>query len=164
MDDLVQVLIGVTPVLGGLVLGIFAANYVKGPDVRGSVKDDLDLLDRLPAGQTQRRAELQRSIDLRIDALIAGVDRSRALREAAISYRGNWRDVVVFVSTVLFTYIWWYVDHSRSNWLPMFMVLIFLSVLALVYAASGVIRAVTTYRRSRRNAHHCERPLDEPEG
>ncbi len=151
MDDLIQLLIGAAPVLGGLVLGVVAVNLVKGPDVRGPVKDDLDLLDRLPAEQTQRRAELQRSIDLRVDNLIAGVDRDDAIRDGAISYADGWRDALLFIFAVLFTYIWWSVDHSRSDWLTMFLVLIVLSVLAFVYAARGALRAVGAYRRSRRN-------------
>jgi hypothetical protein len=58
MDDLIQLLIGAAPVLGGLVLGVVVMSFLKRPDVRGPVKDDLDLLDRLPAEQTRRRAEL----------------------------------------------------------------------------------------------------------
>lgn len=155
MDDLFQLLIGAAPVFGGLVLGVLAAYYLKPPDVRGSIKDDLDLLDRLPPEQTERRAELQRSVDLRVDDLIMGVDRSRAMRDAALSFRGHWRDLVVFVATVLFTYIWWDVSHDRSDWLPTFMVLIALSVLTFVLAVRGALRAMGTYRLGRRNAHQA---------
>jgi hypothetical protein len=151
MDDLMQMLIGAAPVLGGLVLGVVAAYFLKGPDLRGPVKDDLDLLDRLPAEETQRRAELQRSIDLRVDDLIEGVDRDHAMLEGANSYRGGWRDIVLFIFAVLFTYIWWSVDHSRSDWLTMFFVLIVLSVLVFVYAARGTLTAVRTYLNSRPN-------------
>ena len=67
----------------------------------------MDLLDRLPPEATARRADLQHTIDLRIDALVAATHQGRALREAAASYQGNWRDVVLFVYTVLFTVVWW---------------------------------------------------------
>ncbi|QUR69581.1 hypothetical protein F6B93_04255 [Mycobacterium spongiae] len=144
-------LIGAAPVLGGLVLGVFAANFFQGADVRGSVKDDLDLLDRIPADQAQRRAELRRSIDLRIDDLIASVDRGHALRDAAITYRGNWRAGLLFVSAVVFAYIWWSVDHSRSDWLSMFLVLIVLAVLAFISTARATFAAMSAYRRSRRH-------------
>lgn len=151
MDDLIQLLIGAAPVLGGLVLGVVAMNFLKSPDVRGPVKDDLDLLDRLPAEQTHRRAELQRSIYLRIDDLVARVDHEHAARDAVNPYLDRWRGAVAFLFTVLFTYVWWGVDHSRSDWLPMFLVLIVLSVLAFMYAAGGVLRATRAYRRGRRN-------------
>jgi hypothetical protein len=73
---------------------------LKAPDYRGLIKQDMDLLDRLPPEATARRADLQHTIDVRIDDLVAATHQSRALREAAASYRGNWRDVVLFVCTV----------------------------------------------------------------
>ncbi|UXA15410.1 hypothetical protein KXD97_19045 [Mycobacterium sp. SMC-8] len=117
---------------------------------RAAIAKDLDLLDRLPADQAQRRAELQRIIDMRIDGLIAAADKSRELRELAASYQGNWRDIVVFICAILFTIVWWNVEHSRTNWLVMFVVLIILTVLAGIYAARGALRAVTTYLARRR--------------
>jgi hypothetical protein len=60
---------------------------------------------------------------VRIDDLINLIDRSHSLREEASAYKGNWRDVVLFVCVVLFAVIWWYVPHSRTNWLPTFIVL-----------------------------------------
>ncbi|MGZ4512145.1 MAG: hypothetical protein ACXVX4_12570, partial [Mycobacterium sp.] len=45
-----------------------------------------------------------------------------------------WRDVVLLVCVVLFTIIWWDVDHSRSNWLPMFVLLIILTIVTAAYA------------------------------
>lgn len=154
MDDAIQLLISTAPVLGGLVLGVLAVNFFKGPDIRGSVKEDLDLLDRLPAEQTQRRAELQRSIDLRVDELIGNVERSHAMRDAATSHRRNWRAAALFVFAVMFTYIWWGVDHTRSDWASMFAILILLSVSAFLYAALGALRAIGSYRRDRRHTPH----------
>ena len=99
----------------------------------------------LPADQVERRAELQRVIDIRIDDIIAGVDKSRSLLEVAQSYRGNWRDIVVFICAILFTIIWWNVSHSRSNWLIMFIVMIVVSVAAAVYAGRGIVRAIRSF-------------------
>jgi len=99
-------------------------SFLKRPDVRGPVKDDLDLLDRLPAEQTRRRAELQRSIYLRVDDLVDIVDREHAVRDGVTPYMDRWRGAVVFIFTVLFTYVWWGADHSRSDWISMFFVLI----------------------------------------
>jgi hypothetical protein len=137
------------PVFGGLMLAI-AAGQFRGPDYRALIKQDMDLLDRLPPEATNRRAELQRTIEARIDDLIDAADRSLTLRRAALSYRGNWRDVVLFLCVVLFTIIWWDVDHGRGNWLPMFILLILLSVVAAVYTLRGMLRsaiALTHWRR-----------------
>lgn len=78
------------PVFGGALLAV-AAGQFRGPDYRGLIKQDMDLLDRLPPEATGRRAELQRIIDARIDDLVEAADRSRAMRRAAVSYQGNWR-------------------------------------------------------------------------
>lgn len=144
MVGLGQIALDSAPVFGGALLAV-AAGQFRGPDFRGLIKQDMDLLDRLPADATDRRAELQRSIDARIDDLVDATDRTRALRRAALSYRGNWRDLLVLLSVLLFIVVWWDVDHSRSNWLPMFILLIILSVVAAAYAFRGLLRAVSSF-------------------
>ena len=144
-----QIALNTAPVFGGAMLAI-AAGQFRGPDYRGLIKQDMDLLDRLPPEAAKRRAELQRTIDARIDDLVDAADRGRSLRRAAVSYRGNWRDIVLLLCALLFTIIWWDVDHSRGNWLPMFILLILLSVVAAVYTLRGMVRsamAVTHWRR-----------------
>jgi hypothetical protein len=144
MPGIAEFALGAAPLAGGALLGLAAGN-LRGPDFRGMISKDLDLLDRIPADQTERRARLQNSIDQRIDDLIMTTEKSRALREAAMSYRGNWRDIVVFICAVLFTIVWWHVDHARTNWLIMFIALIVLSVVSAVYASRGAIRAARHY-------------------
>ena len=139
-----QIALNSAPVVGGAMLAI-AAGQFKGPDYRGSLKQDMDLLDRLPPEAADRRAQLQRTIDDRIDDLVDAADRSRALRKAALSYQGNWRDLVLLVCALLFTVIWWDVDHSRANWLPMFVLLIVLSVVTAAYAFRGVLRSASSF-------------------
>jgi len=112
--------------------------------IAGGAKD-LDLLDRLPAEDVERKARLKASIDERIDGLIDASDRTREIREAAMSYRGNWRDIVVFICALLFTFIWWNVSHSRANWLVMFIAMIIVSIAAGIYAGRGILRAVNTF-------------------
>jgi hypothetical protein len=136
------------PIAGGALLGMAAGN-LRAPDVRGMISQDMDLLERIPAEQVERRAELQRVIDIRIDSLINAVDKNRELRELAASYQGNWRDIVVFVCAILFTIIWWNIEHTRHNWTLMFVVLIVVTVAAGIYAARGVARGVRTYLHSR---------------
>lgn len=144
-----QAAMGAAPVFGGAMLA-FAAGQFRGPDFRGMIKQDMDLLDRLPPDAIERRANLQRSIDDRIDDLIEAADRGRALRKAAVSYHGNWRDIVLFLSAVLFTIVWWNVKHDRANWLPTFIVLIVLSVVAAGYAIRGTTRSVALLMRRTR--------------
>jgi hypothetical protein len=50
------------------------------------IKDDLDLLERIPEEESARRAALQRSINQRIDDLVAANARSRELRAVASTY------------------------------------------------------------------------------
>jgi hypothetical protein len=148
-----QIALSSAPVFGGAMLAL-AAGQFRGPDYRELIKQDMELLDRLPPEAVERRAELQRTIDARIDDLIETADRGRSLRKAAASYQGNWRDIVLFLCAVLFTIVWWDVDHSRGNWLVMFILLILLSVLAAVYALRGMLRsalALASWRRHRRS-------------
>jgi hypothetical protein len=144
MSGLAGLALGTVPIAGG-ALPAAAAGQLKGPlkapDFRGLIKQDQDLLKGIPPEQTARRAELQRTIDVRIDDLIAATDR-RSLRQEASGYQGNWRDVVLFVCVVLFAVIWWNVSHSRTNWLPMFIVLILLAVVTAFYAARGFVMSV----------------------
>jgi hypothetical protein len=44
------------------------------------------------------------------------------------SYRGGLRDILLLTCAILFTGVWWSVDHHRSSWLPMFVILILISV------------------------------------
>lgn len=144
MPGIAELALGAAPIAGGAMLGVIAGN-LKPPDVRALIAKDLDLLERIPPEQADRRERLQASIDVRIDELITAAERSREIREAAISYRGNWRDIVVFLCAVLFTIVWWNVSHSRANWLVMFIAMIVVSVAAGIYAGRGVMRAVRTF-------------------
>ncbi|MCX2932244.1 hypothetical protein ORI20_18380 [Mycobacterium sp. CVI_P3] len=148
-----DIALGAAPIAGGALLGVAAGN-LKTPDIRALIKQDQDLLERIPPEQVERRAELQGTIDMRIDDVIAGIHRNREIRAAAASYTGNWRDIVVFICAVLFTVVWWNVPHSRSNWLVMFIALIILSAVVALYASRGIIRALASMRRSR----HHEKP------
>lgn len=144
MPGFAELALGAAPIAGDAMLGVIAGN-LKPPDVRGTIAKDIDLLERLPADQIERRARLQASIDQRIDELITAGERSRELRDAALSYRGNWRDIVLFICAVLFTIVWWNVSHARTNWLVMFIVMIVLSAATGIYAGRGIARAIRTF-------------------
>jgi hypothetical protein len=143
-----DIALGAAPIAGGALLGV-AAGSIRGPDVRGAIKDDIELLDKIPEENVELRAALRKSIDERIVDLITATEKTRELREIAASYKGNWRDIVVFVCAVLFTIVWWNVPHSRSNWLMMFIFLIVLSGVVALYASRGVIRALGSIRKHR---------------
>lgn len=144
MPGIAELALGAAPIAGGAMLGVIAGN-LKPPDIRGMITKDLDLLDRLPAEDVEPKARLKASIDERIDGLIDASDRTREIREAAMSYRGNWRDIVVFICALLFTFIWWNVSHSRANWLVMFIAMIIVSIAAGIYAGRGILRAINTF-------------------
>ena len=144
MPGIAELALGAAPIAGGALVGAAAGGF-KGPDVRGMIIKDLDLLDRIPDDQPELKARMKASITERISDLIEGTERTRAMREAAASYRGNWRDIVVFLCAILFTIVWWNVPHSRSNWMVMFIAMIILSVIVAIYAGRGVARAISTY-------------------
>ena len=144
MPGIAELALGAAPIAGGALLGAAAGSF-KGPDVRAMIAKDMDLLERIPDDQSDLKVRLKASIDERINDLISATEKSRAIREAAISYSGNWRDIVVFICAVLFTIIWWNVSHSRSNWLVMFIVMIILSVVAAIYAGRGLARAISNF-------------------
>lgn len=148
MVGLGQLALDSAPALGAVLLAIAAIQF-RGPDYRQLIQQDMDLLERLPPEATERRDALRNSIDARIDDLVESANRSRAWRRAAMSYQGDWRDVVVMLCAVLFTIVWWGVDHSRGNWMPMFIVLILLCVVAAAYAFRGVLRAASAFVHKR---------------
>ena len=141
-----DIALGAAPIAGGALLGN-ASGTMKGPDFRGMIKSDLELLDKIPPEDTELRAALKSSVDRRIQDLIVSTEKNRELLDVAASYKGNWRDIVVFVCAVLFTIVWWNVPHSRSNWLPTFVFLILLSIVVFFYASRGTVRAVRTFRK-----------------
>ncbi|WAC94138.1 hypothetical protein [Mycobacterium sp. Aquia_213] len=156
MVGLGQIALDGAPVFGAAMLAVAAVQF-RGPDYRKMIQQDMELLDRLPPESTERRDALQNSIDARIDDLVDSANRSRAWRRAAMSYQGNWRDVVVLLCAVLFTIVWWDVDHSRGNWLPMAILLVMLCVVAAAYAFRGVLRATSAFVHKRR-AGEAEAP------
>lgn len=144
MPGIAELALGAAPIAGGALLGVAAGN-LKAPDIRGLIAKDMDLLERIPDDQPELKARLKASIDQRIDDLVKSTERTRELKLAAMSYTGNWRDIVVFICAILFTIVWWNVSHARANWLVMFIVMIIVSVVAGIYAGRGIVRAITRF-------------------
>lgn len=144
MPGIAELALGAAPIAGGALLGVAAGN-LRPPDVRGMIAKDMDLLERIPDDQPELKARLKASIDERIEDLVRASERTREMKIAALSYSGNWRDIVVFICAILFTIIWWNVSHSRSNWLLLFIVMIVLSIVAGIYAGRGIARAILRF-------------------
>jgi hypothetical protein len=138
MAGLGDIALGAAPIAGGAMLGTLVGTF-KGPDVRTALKSDIELLESLPEESVELRAELQRTVDMRVYELVAVLDRNYELRRTAGSYQGNWRDIVLLLCALLFTLVWWNIPHSRTNWLLTFVVLVIVSVVIGLYAARGVI-------------------------
>jgi hypothetical protein len=146
MPGMAAMAMGAAPVVGGALFGA-AVGQLRGPNLREGIKQDVELLKQLPEIEAARRDALRRSIDDRIDELIVAEDTARRLRTAASSYEGSWRDVVLFLCTVLFSVVWWSVDHDRDSWLPVFVTTIVASVVAAGYTVRGLRRSVRSMRR-----------------
>jgi len=146
MPGIAAMAMGAAPVVGGALLGA-AVGQLRGPDLREGIKQDLELLEQMPEMEAARREALRRSINDRIDELIVAEDKARQLRATASSYEGSWRDIVLFACTVLFSIVWWSVDHDRDSWLPVFITTIAASVVAGGYAVRGLRRSARRMRR-----------------
>ena len=148
MPGMAAMAMGAAPVVGGALFGA-AVGQLRGPDLREGIKQDLELLAQMPEIEAARREALRRSINDRIDELIVANDKARQLRATASSYEGSWRDIVLFLCTVLFSIVWWSVDHDRDSWLPVFITTIVASVVAAGYAFRGLRRSVLQEASSR---------------
>ena len=138
MSGIADIALGAAPIAGGAMLGTLVGAF-KGPDLRAALKADIELLKSLPEECVELRAELQRTIDFRVQELVVALERNRDLRMTAGTYKGNWRDFVLLLCAVLFTLVWWNVPHTRSNWLVTFIILVIVSVVIGLYAARGLI-------------------------
>ena len=141
MSIIGDIALGAAPIAGGAMLGSLIGTF-KGPDLRAALKTEIELLKSIPEENVELRAELQRTIDLRVHELVEVLDRNRELRLKAGTYRGNWRDSVLLLCSLLFTLVWWNVPHTRSNWLVTFVVLVIVTVVIGLYAARGIIAAL----------------------
>ena len=136
---------GAAPLAGGLLLGGMAGkSQPTDPDSRAVIKAELELLERIPEDQVTRRGALERMIGEHIDALIVAQEKSRELRRKTryFTERGHWRDIVLFVTTLLFAVIVWHADHHRAVWLPLFIAIIVMSVVTAIYVVRGFLASV----------------------
>ena len=143
MSGLGALALGAAPLAGGVMLGGMAGQGRPSvPDLRAVIKSELDLLERIPEDQVTRRAALKQVIAQHVEDLVVATEKSRQ-RQRSISYfTENWRDIVLFLTTVLFTVITWHADHNRPVWLPLFIAATLLSVVTAIFVLRGFVRHV----------------------
>ena len=97
MSGLGAFALGAAPLAGGLLVGGMAGKGgPSAPDLRAVIKSEMDLLERIPEDQVTRRAALEQVIAQHIDALVAGIEKSRELQRRTSYFVQNWRDLVLF--------------------------------------------------------------------
>src|SRR4051812_45615497 len=143
MSGLGAFALGAAPLAGGLLVGGMAGRGgPSAPDLRASIKSELDLLERIPEDQVTRRAALEQVIAQHVNDLVVAEERGRQ-RQRRISYfMENWRDLVLFLTTVLFTVITWHADHHRLVWLPLFIAAAQMSVVTAQSVLRGFLRPI----------------------
>ena len=154
MPGIAEIALGAAPIAGGALLGVAAGN-LKGPDVRGQIKQDFDLLERIPPEETERRANVAGAASTGASTISSRpVTAAARCARRRCPIRATGATSSFSLNTVLFTFIWWHVSHSRTNWLTIFIFMIVLSIIAGVYALRGVIRALRHLLRERRRSRH----------
>ena len=138
MSGLGALALGAAPLAGGLMLGGLAGT-LNAPDLRGVIRSELELLERIPEDQVERRAALERMISEHIDDLLMAIEKKRELQKKTSYFteKGHWRDLILFLTTVLFVVVAWGVDHHRPLWLELFIAAILSSVLTATFVARG---------------------------
>jgi hypothetical protein len=154
MSGLATLALGAAPLAGGVLIGGMAGNRSPGvADLRGVIKSELELLERIPADELTRRAALESIIGEHVDALVTAVEKSRELRRKVSYFTEHWRDLVLVVCTVLFAVIAWHADHDRARWLPIFIAAILLSVVTATLTLRGFLRSIRPHDQRDRGGH-----------
>jgi len=141
MSGLEGFALGAAPLAGGVLLGGMAGKGST-PELRAVINSELDLLARIPEDQVTRRAALEQVMAQHIDDLVVATEKSRQLQQRTRYFTENWRDIILFLTTVLFTVITWHADHNRPVWLPLFIAATLLSVATALYVVRGFLRHV----------------------
>jgi hypothetical protein len=143
MVGLGAVMTGVAPLAGGVLLGGMTGK--SGPsvaDLRAVIISELDLLQRIPEDEVVRRAELKRMIGEHVEALLVAQEKSRDFKRRTRYFTEHWRDIVLFVTTLLFLVVIWYGDHHRPIWLPLLIATIVMSVVTAISVVRGFLSSV----------------------
>jgi hypothetical protein len=157
MSGLGAFALGAAPLAGGVLLGGMAGKGRPGvPDLRAVIRSELDLLERIPEDQVARRAALEQVIAEHVEDLVVAVEKSRQRQRWTGYFIENWRDLVLFLTAVLFAVIAWHADHHRSLWLPLVIAATLLSVVTALFVVRGFLRHV----RPAPHSDHDQRDRD----
>ena len=149
---------GAAPLAGGVLLGGMAGKSGPSvPDLRAVIISDLELLQRIPEAEVARRAALKRMIGEHVDALLVAQEKSREFKRKTRYFTEHWRDIVLFVTTLLFVVVIWYADHHRPVWLPLLIATIVMSVVTAISVVRGFLRSI---RPSAPDGDHDRRDRD----
>ena len=149
---------GAAPLAGGVLLGGMAGKSGPNvPDLRAVIISELELLQRIPEDEVARRAAFKRMIGEHVDALLVAQEKSREFKRKTRYFTEHWRDIVVFVTTLLFVVIIWHADHHRPVWLPLLIATIVMSVVTAISVVRGFLRSV---RPSAPDGDHDQRDRD----
>ena len=149
---------GAAPLAGGVLLGGMAGTSGPSvPDLRAVILSDLDLLQRIPEDEVARRAALKRMLGEHVEALLVAQEKSREFRRKTRYFTAHWRDIVLFVTTLLFVVIIWHADHHRPVWLPLLIATIVMSVVTAISVVRGFLRSV---RSTASDGEHDRRDRD----
>ena len=145
MTGLGALAVGAAPLAGGLLLGGMAGKGNSSvADLRAVITSELDLLQQLPEAEVARRAALKRMIGEHVDALLVAQEKSRKFqsRTRYFTEEGHWRDIVLFVTILLFAVITWHADHHRPVWLPLFIATLVMAVIVAVAVVRGFLTSI----------------------
>ena len=143
MAGLGALALGAAPLAGGVLFGGLAGK--SGPnvsDLRAVILKERELLQRIPEDEVARRAALERMIEEHIHALLVAQKKSQEFQSNMRYFTENWRDILLFVTTLLFAVIIWHADHHRPVWLPLLIATIVMSVVTAIYVLQGFLRSV----------------------
>ena len=136
---------GAAPLAGGILLGGMAGKSGPSvPDLRAVIISELDLLHRIPEAEVARRAALKRMIGEHVEALLVAQEKSREFQRKTRYFTEHWRDIMLFVTTLLFLVIVWHADHQRPIWLPLLIATIVMAVVTAIYVLRGFLRSLRT--------------------
>ena len=145
MTGLGALAVGAAPLAGGLLLGGMAGKGNSSvADLRAVITSELELLQQLPEAEVARRAALKRMIGEHVDALLVAQEKSREFqsRTRYFTEEGHWRDIVLFVTILLFAVITWHADHHRPVWLPLFIATLVMSVIVAIAVVRGFLTSI----------------------
>ena len=77
-----------------------------------------------------------------VEALLVAQEKSREFRRKTRYFTEHWRDIVLFVTTLLFVVVICYADHHRPVWLPLLIATIVMSVVTGISVVRGFLRSV----------------------